>query len=237
MAKLEWDKIGERFYETGVRNCVLYVRKPDGSYDYGVAWNGLTSVTEAPEGGEASDIYADDIKYLTLRSAENFKGSLEAYTYPDEFNPCEGIVFPIPGVLLGQQPYREFSICYRTTKGNDTELDAYGYKLHIVYNCLSSPTDKSFQTKNDSPEAVAFTWDISSIPVLVDGHKPSSILIIDSTKVSEVDLSVLEELLYGSDYNEPTLLMPDEIATVFRVGYLLNEDRDYILFGGDRICV
>ena len=237
MAKLKWDEIGERIYETGVRNCALYVRKPDGTYNSGVAWNGITAITESPDGAEASDIYADDIKYLTLRSAENFKATIEAYTYPDDFDPCEGIVFPVPGVLLGQQPYSEFAICYRSTVGNDVYNDEYGYKLHILYNLLSSPSEKDFQTKNDSPEAASFSWEISSIPVLVDGYKPTSILIIDSTKVSPYDLSLIENTLFGTEETEPTLMLPDEIGTVFRVGFLTNEEADYILIGGDRICV
>lgn len=237
MAKIKWDNIGARIYETGVRNCALYVRKADGTYETGVAWNGITTITESPEGAEANDIYADDIKYLTLRSAENFKATIEAYTYPDEFNPCEGIVFPIPGVLLGQQPYAEFAICYRSTVGNDIYNDDYGYKLHILYNLLSAPSEQSFQTKNDSPEAVSFSWEISSIPVLVDGYKPTSILVIDSTKVSPYDLSIIEGTLFGTEETEPTLMLPDEIGTVFRVGFLLDEEADYITFGGDRIAV
>ena len=237
MAKIKWDEIVAHIYETGVRNCVLYVRKSDGSYESGVAWNGLTKIVESPEGAEANDIYADDIKYLTLRSTENFKAVIEAYTYPDEFNPCEGLIFPIPGVLLGQQPYSEFAVCYRTTVGNDVDYDDYGYKLHIIYNCLSAPSEKSYQTRNDSPEAASFSWDISSIPMLVDGYKPTSLIVIDSTKVSPFDLSIIEDTLYGTEETEPTLMYPDEIGTVFRVGYLLNEDKDYILFGGDRICV
>lgn len=237
MSKIKWDEIGKRTYETGVRNCVLYVRKNDGSYEDGVAWNGLTAVTESPEGAESNDIYADDIKYLSLRSAENFRATIEAYTYPDQFSPCEGIVTPVDGVLLGQQGLRPFSLCYRTTLGNDIYNEDFGYKLHIIYNCQSSPSEKAYQTKNDTPEAVTFSWEVDSIPVLVDGHKATANLVINSTKVAESDLAIIEDSLYGTDETEPTLMMPDEIATVFNVGYLYDEESDYILFGEDRICV
>lgn len=237
MARIQWDKIGERFYETGIRNCALFVRKSNGDYNHGVAWNGLTTVVESPKGSEASELYADDIKYVTLRSAENFEATIEAYTYPDEFIPCEGIVYPIPGVLLGQQPRREFSVCYVTTLGNDVDYNDYAYKLHIVYNCTSSPSEKDYQTTDDSPDAILFSWSITSIPVLVEGYKPTSVIVLDSSKISPYDISVIEDILYGTENNDPTLLMPDEIVQIIGTGFLSDEETDYILIGGDRICV
>lgn len=237
MAELKWDEIGKRFYETGVRHGVLYIRKPDGDYDTGVAWNGLISISKSPDGAEANDIYADDIKYLTLRSAENFKATIEAYTYPDEFIPCEGIVIPVPGVYLDQQPMRPFALCFRTILGNDIENDDYAYKIHILYNCTSSPSEKAYQTINENPEAAAFSWEISSIPLIVEGFNPTATITIDSSKVNAYDLSILEAILYGTELTDPELLLPDELADVFRVGFLLDEDDDYILFGGDRIGV
>lgn len=201
MARLKWDEITERLFETGVKNCVLYVRKPDGSYNHGVAWNGLTAVSQAPEGAEPTDIFADDIKYLTLRSPENFKATIEAYTYPEEFLPCEGTAIPIPGVYIDQQPYQTFSICYRTAIGNDTEGDDHGYKIHIIYNCLAAPSEKDYGTIDEDPDAITFNWELDSIPMLVDGFKPTSALTIDSTKVDPGILQIIEDTLYGFGAN------------------------------------
>lgn len=201
MARITWDDITERLFETGVKNCVLYVRKPDGSYNYGVAWNGLTAVTQSPEGAEPTDIFADDIKYLVLRSPENFKASVEAYTYPEEFLPCEGTAIPIPGVYIDQQPYQTFSICYKTSIGNDTDGDDHGYKIHIIYNCLATPSEKDYGTIDEDPDAITFNWELDSIPMLVNGFKPTSALTIDSTKVNPGVLRIIEDTLYGFGVN------------------------------------
>lgn len=237
MARLTWDDITERLFETGVKNCVLYVRKPDGSYNYGVAWNGLTAVTQSPEGAEPTDIFADDIKYLVLRSPENFKASIEAYTYPEEFLPCEGTAIPIPGVYIDQQPYQTFSICYRTAIGNDTDGDDHGYKIHIIYNCLAAPSEKDYGTIDDDPDAITFNWELDSIPMLVDGFKPTSMLTIDSTKINPIDLEIIESRLYGTSNSQPTLLTPHDIQVILQSSFLIDEEATYILIGGDRIIV
>ena len=237
MATLKWNEIGKKIYETGIKKCVLYVKKSDGKYNAGVAWNGLTSVTESPEGGEANDVYADDIKYLTLRSSESFKATVEAYTYPDEFLQCEGIIYPVVGVFLGQQPRKPFSLCYRTTLGNDVHNDSYGYKLHIIYDATATPSEKAYQTIDDSPEAVQFVWEVNSVPILVNGYKPTSVVILDSTKIAESDLTIVEEILYGNDTDDPKLLLPEEIADIISIGLLYDESSDYLIIGEDRICV
>ena len=222
MSKLTWDAIGERFYETGVKNGVLYVfDTKEKKYGTGVAWNGLTAVTESPSGAEASPLYADDIKYLNLRSVEEFGATIEAYTYPDEFKACNGEAELAAGVVLGQQKRSMFGFCYRTTLGNDTEEGDYGYKLHIIYGCTAAPSEKAYATINDSPEAITFSWEITTTPVEVTGHKPTACITIDSTKVDATALAALEAKLYGSDgegATEPTLPTPDEIATIFAQG-------------------
>ena len=215
MAKLIWDKVGERFYETGVSNCALYVYN-DTAQDFGagVAWNGITSITETPSGAEANAIYADNIKYLSLLSAEEFGASIEAYTYPEEFEECDGSAAITPGVMVGQQARKKFCIAYKTIKGNDIQNDAYGYKLHLIYNCNAAPSERAYSTINDSPEAIAFSWEISTTPVAVTGHKPTSILTIDSAKVDAVKLASVEEALFGGDSTEAKILMPDEVLAM-----------------------
>ena len=201
-------------FETGVRNGVLYLKDETGAYNTGVAWNGLTSVSESPEGAEATDLYADDIKYLTLMSAENFKATIEAYTYPVEFEECDGSATIANGVVIGQQSRKPFGLCYRTAIGNDTDGNEHGYKLHIVYGCQASPSEKQYSTINDSPEAITFSWEVNTTPVNVTGKKPTATLIIDSTKADKAKLTALEAILYGSESTEPRLPLPDEIATL-----------------------
>lgn len=214
MSKIVWDAIGEHTFETGVRNGVLYLKDVEGAYNTGVAWNGLTSVSESPEGAEATDLYADDIKYLTLMSAENFKATIEAYTYPVEFEECDGSATIANGVVIGQQSRKPFGLCYRTAIGNDTDGNEHGYKLHIVYGCQASPSEKQYSTINDSPEAITFSWEVNTTPVNVTGKKPTATLIIDSTKADKAKLTALEDILYGSETVEPRLPLPDEIATL-----------------------
>lgn len=213
MSKIVWDQTGERLYETGVNHGVLYI-PTSGTYSKGVAWNGLTAVTESPSGAEATALYADDIKYLNLMSAEEFACTIEAYTYPDEFAECDGSASLVAGVNIGQQPRKTFGLCYRTTIGNDTDGNAHGYKLHMVYGCLASPSEKAYATINDSPEANTFSWEVSTTPVNVTGHKPTAFLTIDSTKADPAKLTALEDILYGKDQVEPRLPLPDEIATL-----------------------
>lgn len=218
MAKIVWDSIGERFYETGIKNGVLYVQAIDGSYPLGVAWNGLTAVTESPSGAEASPLYADDIKYLNMMSAEEFGATLEAYTYPDEFAECDGSAGLQTGVIIGQQNRKTFGLAYKTTLGNDISGNDYGYKLHLIYGAIAKPSEKAYQTINDSPEAIAFSWELSTTPVLVTGKKPTASLVIDSTKVDASTLASLEDILYGTAGADPRLPLPDEIATLFGAG-------------------
>ena len=213
MSKIVWDQTGERLYETGVNHGVLYI-PTSGVYSKGVAWNGLTAVTESPSGAEATALYADDIKYLNLMSAEEFACTIEAYTYPDEFAECDGSASLVAGVSIGQQPRKTFGLCYRTTVGNDTDGNAHGYKLHMVYGCMASPSEKAYATINDSPEANTFSWEVSTTPVNVTGHKPTAFLTIDSTKADPTKLAALEDILYGKDQVEPRLPLPDEIATL-----------------------
>ena len=213
MSKIVWDQTGERLYETGVNHGVLYI-PISGVYSKGVAWNGLTAVTESPSGAEATALYADDIKYLNLMSNEEFGCTIEAYTYPDEFAACDGSASLAKGVSIGQQPRKTFGLCYRTTLGNDTDGNDYGYKLHMVYGCLAAPSEKAFSTINDSPEAITFSWEVSTTPVNVAGHKPTAHLEIDSTKADPVKLAALEKILYGSEESEPRLPLPDQIATL-----------------------
>ena len=214
MSQIVWDAVGEHIFETGVRNGVLYLKDAQGAYSTGVAWNGLTSVSESPEGAEPTDLYADDIKYLTLMSAENFKATIEAYTYPPEFEECDGSASIANGVVIGQQARKPFGLCYRTSIGNDTDGNEHGYKLHIVYGCLASPSEKQYSTINDSPEAITFSWEVSTTPVNVAGKKATATLIIDSTKADKAKLTALEGILYGSESEEPRLPLPDEIATL-----------------------
>ena len=220
MSKLVWDKTGERYYETGVKNGVLYVVDNTGNYGKGVAWNGLTKVTESPSGAEATPLYADNIKYLNLMSAEEFGFTIEAYTYPDEFAACDGSSEIAAGITIGQQSRKTFGFCYRTENGNDTLGTDYGYKIHIVYGATASPSSKDYQTINDSPEAISLSWEVKTTPVEVtteiDGNKPkpTATLIIDSTKVDKAKLKSIEDKLYGTEAEEPTLLLPDEIVAL-----------------------
>lgn len=210
MAKIVWDKTGERFYETGVKNVVLYVAE-SGAYPKGVAWNGVTNITESPSGAEATPLYADDIKYLNLMSAEEFGASLEAYTYPEEFAVCDGSAALVEGVMIGQQSRKTFGLCYRTTVGNDTDGNEHGYKLHLVYGLLAAPSEKAYATINDSPEAITFSWELSSTPVEVTGFKPTSIITVDSVKVGAEKMAALEAVLYGSESEEASLPLPDAV--------------------------
>lgn len=214
MAKLVWDKTGERFYETGVKNCVLYVQNEAGAYPKGVAWNGITAITESPSGAETTPLYADDIKYLNLVSNEEFGATIEAYTYPDEFAECDGTAELVKGIKLGQQPRKQFGLCYKTTLGNDVSKNDFGYKLHLVYGCSAAPSEKAYATINDSPEAITFSWEVSTTPVTVNGFKPTAHIEIDSTKVNSSELTKLEDKLFGSASEEATLPLPDEIKTL-----------------------
>lgn len=217
MSKLVWDQTGERLYETGVKMGVLYLPTA-GVYNKGVAWNGLTAVTESPSGAEATPMYADDIKYLNLLSNEEFGATIEAYTYPDEFAECDGSAALAEGVYIGQQPRKTFGLCYRTVLGNDTENNDYGYKLHLIYGALAAPSEKAYATINDSPEAITFSWEVTTTPVNVTGHKPTASIVIDSTKVDKAKLTALEEVLYGSETVEARLPLPDEIAEMMAAG-------------------
>jgi hypothetical protein len=214
MSKLVWDQTGERLYETGVKNGVLYPQDDAGAYPKGVAWNGLTAVTESPSGAEPSPLYADDIKYLNLVSAEELGLTIEAYMYPDEFAVCDGSAELVSGVYLGQQNRKPFGMSYKTTIGNDVKSNDYGYKLHLIYGALAAPSEKAYATINDSPEAITFSWECSTTPVAVNGFKPTASLTIDSTKVNAEKLAALEAILYGSDDVEARLPLPDEVATI-----------------------
>lgn len=219
MSRLVWDNTGERYYETGVKNGVLYPIQEDGKYSLGVAWNGLTAVTESPSGAEATALYADDIKYLNLLSNEEFGATVEAYTYPDEFAECDGSAALATGVMIGQQKRKIFGLCYRTTLGNDVDGNDYGYKLHLIYGCLAAPSEKAYATINDSPEAITFSWEVTTTPVNVSGFKPTSQITIDSTKANATKLAALEDILYGKDDVEtaPRLPLPDEVAQLMSV--------------------
>lgn len=215
MAKLVWDESGKRIYETGVQKGVLYVQNEGGTYPKGVAWNGLTAVTESPSGAEATPLYADDIKYLELRSAEEFGATIEAYTYPEEFEACDGSASLAKGVSIGQQDRKAFGLCYRTVVGNDVQGNAHGYKLHLIYGAVASPSEKAYATVNDSPEAVTFSWEITTTPVEIEGFKPTASITIDSTKVNPTKLAELEKKLYGDTSTEAQLPLPSEVKTIF----------------------
>lgn len=218
MPKLTWDNTGERIFETGVKQGVLYPIQSDGKYTKGVAWNGLTAVTESPSGAEATALYADDIKYLNLLSNEEFGATIEAYTYPDEFAECDGSAELATGVMIGQQKRKIFGLCYRTTIGNDVEGNDYGYKLHLVYGCLAAPSEKGYSTINDNPDAITFSWEVTTTPVNVEGFKPTSQITIDSTKADPTKLAALEAVLYGAEAAEAKLPLPDEVATLMSAG-------------------
>lgn len=216
MAKIVWDQIGERFYETGVKNGVLYVQDDEGNYGNGVAWNGLTAVTESPSGAEATALYADDIKYVNLMSAEEFGATIEAYTYPDEFEACDGSASLAAGVSIGQQPRKAFGLCYKTVVGNDVQGNALGFKIHLIYGAKAAPSERAFQTINDSPEAITFSWELTTTPVNVSGFQPTANLVIDSTKVAPEALAKIEAKLFGTESEEPTLLLPDEVVALMK---------------------
>lgn len=216
MAKIVWDESGKRTYETGVRKGVLYLQDTQGTYTKGVAWNGLTAVTESPSGAEPTALYADDIKYLELFSAEEFGATIEAYTYPAEFEKCDGSASLGTGVTIGQQDRATFGLCYRTVLGNDVKGSEFGYKLHLIYGAKAKPSEKGYQTINDSPEAITFSWEISTTPVNVAGFKPTACVTIDSTKIEPDKLTQIETLLYGGDSTEAKLPLPDEIAGILK---------------------
>ena len=215
MPRLTWDDLGKRFYETGVKQGVLYPQV-GGAYPKGVAWNGLPAVTESPSGAEPTPLYADDIKYLELTSNEEFGCTIEAYTYPDEFKACNGEATLAEGVTIGQQTRVPFGFCYKTVLGNDEKKNDYGYKLHLVYGATASVSEKAFQTINDSPEAITFSWEVTTTPVAVKGFKPTAILTIDSTTIAADKLTALEDILYGKDEAEARLPLPDEIAELVK---------------------
>ena len=220
MAKLTWDQAGDRLYETGVDRGVLYPQSSTGTYPRGIAWNGLTGVTESPSGAENTDLWADNIKYLSLRSAEDFGATIEAYTYPDEFMECDGSKAVATGVVIGQQARKPFGLCYRTVLGNDTELEQHGYKLHLIYNATCSPSERAYATINDSPEAITFSWEMTTAPVAITNsentsYKPTASITIDSTKVDEAKLKSFEAILYGTDNADASLPLPDDVIAHF----------------------
>lgn len=221
MGPLTWDETGERLYETGTKQGVLYVMNDEGAYGDGVAWNGLTAVTESPSGAEETALYADDIKYLSLRSAEEFGATIEAYTYPDAWGECDGSVDLAPGVSIGQQTRKAFGFCFRSVLGNDVKGNDYGYKLHLIYNATASPSERAYATINDSPEAITFSWEITTNPINVAGHKPTAHLVIDSATLLKdakgaAKLKAIEDKLYGTTTTAPTLPLPGEILEILK---------------------
>lgn len=218
MSKIVWDEVGERFYETGVKNGVLYPQDSTGTYPKGVPWNGLTAVNENPSGADANDIYADDDLYLTLRGKEIFGATIEAYTYPDEFGVCDGSAELAQGITIGQQTRKAFGLSYRTSIGNDVDGVDHGYKLHLIYGATASPSSKNYQTINDNPEAMTLSWEIKTTPIKVTGHKPTACLTIDSTKVAQGVMKKIEDKLYGTETGEATLPTPDEILALVTTG-------------------
>lgn len=214
MSKLKWDETGKRLYETGVSNGVLYPQNASGAYPKGIAWNGLTNVTESPSGAESTPLYADNTKYVELMSAEEFGATIEAYTYPDEFAACDGTASLGVGVSIGQQARQSFGLSYKTTLGNDVQGNDYGYKLHLIYGAKAAPSEKAYATINDSPEAITFSWEVTTTPVPVTGFKPTASLIVDSTKTDAAKLKSIEDILYGTDSVEAKLPTPDEVLTI-----------------------
>lgn len=214
--KIEWDKTGERLFETGIDHGVLYPQAAGGTYPKGVAWNGLTAVTESPSGAEPTPLYADNIKYLNLMSVEEFGFTIEAYMYPDEFAECNGEGSLVQGVTIGQQKRKAFGMSYRTLIGNDVDGDSHGYKLHLIYGALAAPSEMARNTVNDNPEAATMSWECSTTPVTVDKFKPTSHIIIDSTKADPTKLAALEKKLYGDGASEATLPLPNEVAEIMK---------------------
>lgn len=214
MAKLVFNGVGDRLFETGVKKGVLFVMGEGGTYEKGVVWNGLTAVTEKPSGAETTNLYADDVKYVVIYGAEEFEATIEAYTYPEEFEQCDGSAALVTGVNVGQQTRKTFAFCYTTSLGNDTEGQDFGYKIHIIYGCKAKPSEKSYSTINDSPEAVTFSWDVSTVPVPVEGMNPTATVVIDSTRLDSSKLKALEDKLYGTESSESELPLPDAIKTL-----------------------
>lgn len=214
MTKLVFNGVGDRLFETGVKKGVLYVMGDNGQYENGVVWNGLTGVTEKPSGAETTNLYADDVKYVVIYGAEEFEATIEAYTYPEEFEQCDGSAVLSEGVNVGQQTRKTFAFCYTTSLGNDTQGQDFGYKIHIIYGCKAKPSEKSYSTINDSPEAVTFSWDVSTTPVPVEGMNPTATMVIDSTRLDKSKLKLLEDKLYGTDSAEPTLPLPNEVKAL-----------------------
>ena len=214
MAKLVFNGVGDRLFETGVKKGVLFVMGEGGTYEKGVVWNGLTAVTEKPSGAETTNLYADDVKYVVIYGAEEFEATIEAYTYPEEFEQCDGSAALVTGVNVGQQTRKTFAFCYTTSLGNDTEGQDFGYKIHIIYGCKAKPSEKSYSTINDSPEAVTFSWDVSTVPVPVEGKNPTATVVIDSTRLDPSKLKALEDKLYGTESSESELPLPDAIKTL-----------------------
>lgn len=224
MAAIEWDKTGERLFETGVDHGVLYPwNSTQNKYDSGVAWNGLTGVTASPDGAEPTDLWADNIKYATLRSAETFGMTIEAYTYPDEFGECDGSASPVSGVYIGQQSRKAFGFSYRTKVGSDSDTEASKYKIHVVYNCTASPSERSYETINDSPDAITFSWEVTTTPVNVTGYKATSEITIDVWKLTSAQKTALENKLYGTVSGEPTLPEPDALLALISGGTTTTE--------------
>ena len=216
MSKIEWDKTGERYYETGVSKGVLYPINAQGEYKPGVAWNGLTSVNESPDGADPNELWADNMKYAVLYSAETFGFTIEAYTYPSEWAECDGSAEPVPGLLIGQQKRKGFGFCYRTEKGNGTATESDdGYLLHLIYNCMAQPSDRDYETINDSPDAIQFSWECTTTPIALEGYKPTATIVIDSAKVNSASLASLEEALYGTNSADPYMPTPAQILTLF----------------------
>lgn len=216
MAKMKWDQTGDRTYETGVDHGAVYPRQSTGEYSVGYPWNGLTGVTESPSGAEFTALYADNIKYLSLQSAEEFGGTIEAYTYPPEFNECDGTVEAADGVFIGQQARTMFGFVYRSIIGNDVEGEKHGYRLHLIWGCLVTPSEKGYATKNDSPEAITFSWEFTTTPVDIDGYSACSSMTIDSTKADPDKLAKLEAILFGSEESEPRLPTPSEVIDLMK---------------------
>lgn len=220
--QLEWDKSTERFYETGTRMGVVYPQNSSGAYPKGYAWNGLTAVTESPSGADVTKLWADDINYLSMRAAEEFGGTIEAYTYPDAFAECDGsaALDSAGGILIGQQPRKPFGFCYRSVLGNDAELDSYGYKLHLIYGCTVNPSERAYETINDSPDAITFSWEFDTVPVNVTGHKPTAEIVLDSKKLGATKMAAIEAVLYGTAATgndaavDARLPLPDEVLSI-----------------------
>lgn len=235
MSKIKWDETGKRFYETGVDHAVLYPIDANGAYSKGVAWNGITAITESPSGAEANPLYADNIKYLNLIAAEDFGATIEAYTYPDEWAACDGSAEIAPGIMIGQQSRKTFGLCHRTKLGNDIDGQDHGYKLHLIYGALASPSERGYQTINDSPEAIQFSWSVTTTPVDVPGFKPTAILTIDSTKTDAAKLAALEDILYGTDASEAKDAVYKETTDTEPVSgktYYTKSGNTYIEFTG-----